>query len=193
MALARFLNLPVSFFENADAAASEPQDEIRTPRDQERMEQSQLWHPQTSIRLGDPRHPIAEWANRVKVGGRLALDGVLYTYKEFQSYYRWPQRVTSEWGGAWYLAKYDYCNLQDRDQEALHIFLHRLLQTKWLLKKWRIVLTNDRFVDVLDDRIRNMIARFLTEDEAMAHAISSTTPVLISCSHSDPAFTFAMY
>ena len=65
--------------------------------------------------------------------------------------------------------------LTDNEMEALHNFLHRVLQL--LLRKLRRVLTNDIFTAVLDHDNRYMIARFLIEDEAMANAIVSIAPV----------------
>ena len=72
----------------------------------------------------------------------------------------------------------DYWMLTDNEMEALHIFLHRVLQL--LLRKLRRVLTNDIFTAVLDHDSRYIIASFIIEDEAMANAIASIAPVVYS-------------
>ena len=103
--------------EDADAAR-EPPYVIRSSRNEGLIP--------VKPKLGDPRHPIAEWATIVTAKGREAIDGNFYTYHEFCRYYGarrcWDgtPRAYQEWRRAYHVM--DHGMLNDRRREALHDF-----------------------------------------------------------------------
>ena len=172
--------------EDADAAR-EPPYVIRSSRNEGLIP--------VKPKLGDPRHPIAEWATIVTAKGREAIDGNFYTYHEFCRYYGarrcWDgtPRAYEEWRRAYHVM--DHGMLNDRRREALHDFLLRVLQARRDFGKYRKMLTNDRFTAVFDDNIMKAIGSFIEEDETMVDVMTSLAPVVYS--RSDPVFSFAIY